>query len=993
MKLFFIPVLCASAALAQTITCSTGTYPKCTKPTVYTVNEGATATQISDLGYANAERGDEIRFVSGGTWTMAGNGLYFPRTVGTGSGYLTVTVTEQAKLPPDGTRITPAYIPLMATLQNTGSNYTMVIGGDHIKIRGIRFRPNPDQVPAINPITMSAPTPLMIGRVSNVDLSGGLVNRLNMVYPPIWEARLTASAAAGQNTITVDTTARLAPGMRVGFGNSGAYMSTDTQVIQEITGPTTFTTVNPLGAAHPALDYVRVVLEDVSLQPDDIIVQHCIFRDSTHLVPISRHIGAHSRQTLIRDNFFEDAFSRAADSQLISSRVGTGPLVIENNFMSGATENFMTGGDKPSINVHLESSLQRFNWFGKAPERDRIGPWRWINDPNRQGTGIVFAGKMVFPTADTNVSNKNWFIAKNTGYVGTSEPAFGSVAQGQTIQDGGVTWLKMGGNGYQKLIKNNWELKTGANITLQYNVLENYAPMNPWNTGQNKIINIKSLPEGCYSWNSTTPINEGKTSWPDCWQAKLDNINILNNVMITQAGGFLVVPSQFAKALPTGPITISGNLVVATEDPYDASISGNLIQTYAFFSLSNGSDPMNAAAGCTSGCGYLRSLDMGSFTIANNTFVDRNAASRYSSFFNMDAPACISGSVGLCGNNSVRANIMTSGWLGHPAGGAAGKAWTAGNTTDGGAQLAKFPCSGTSNCTSEQWDRNVIIGAPNTTSNWPSGTVLTNCPTAAACTPNYNYADAATGSVPLFRNVLAGKFAVTERHSWAKRKAAGGNDIGADTSQLPLIQGLTVTPTHQSVLFRWSVTQPIAHVPCVVEVHTSPDFDGDYRTASNTVVKGMYVGEMSQVATFHGQEADDNDRNTRSGLDRMLMVGHMVPLSPGTTYNYRLHCGGPIAQGTFTTTAPANGNVTQTISRLITDGSVRSMEVEYGTQYSRTADSMDGSSTVAAACESQQTCSVSFSVPKGSILYYRWRERNGAGMVVHSGNVSTVVAQ
>ena len=65
-----------------------------------------------------------------------------------GSGYLTITSTEHAKLPPHGVRITPVYRPLTAIFAGTsGGNLMFVSSGarpaNHIKIRGITFETVP----------------------------------------------------------------------------------------------------------------------------------------------------------------------------------------------------------------------------------------------------------------------------------------------------------------------------------------------------------------------------------------------------------------------------------------------------------------------------------------------------------------------------------------------------------------------------------------------------------------------------------------------------------------------------------------------------------------------------------------------------------------------------------------------------------------------------------------------------------------------------------
>ncbi|HYI92301.1 MAG TPA: hypothetical protein VEX68_02035, partial [Bryobacteraceae bacterium] len=195
------------------------------------------------------------------------------------------------------------------------------------------------------------------------------------------------------------------------------------------------------------------------------------------------------------------------------------------------------------------------------------------------------------------------------------------------------------------------------------------------------------------------------------------------------------------------------------------------------------------------------------------------------------------------------------------------------------------------------WGKNIIAGAPiegSYPSGYPSGTVLNLCPGNAACTTNWDFDHPLYGRV--FRNPNAGLFAVRETHAWAKRALPDGSDIGADVNQLPEIGDLRVTPTDRTVLFQWSLTSPILHIPCVVEVNDSPDFAGNY------------VGELSQISTYYRQDADDYAPYARHGNTRMITVGHSVPLNASTTYYYRLHCGGDTRRGEFTT--DAGGQVT-----------------------------------------------------------------------------------
>ena len=100
--------------------------------------------------FNDAHLGDKVLYTAGQEFIHGcGGGPRITRRPGTGT--LEVTTTEYAKLPNSGTRITPAYAPLMPTIRTRaaksgaqrGSNIFTFVGGprsaDHITLRGLRF--------------------------------------------------------------------------------------------------------------------------------------------------------------------------------------------------------------------------------------------------------------------------------------------------------------------------------------------------------------------------------------------------------------------------------------------------------------------------------------------------------------------------------------------------------------------------------------------------------------------------------------------------------------------------------------------------------------------------------------------------------------------------------------------------------------------------------------------------------------------------------------
>ena len=199
-------------------------------------------------------------------------------------------------------------------------------------------------------------------------------------------------------------------------------------------------------------------------------------------------------------------------------------------------------------------------------------------------------------------------------------------------------------------------------------------------------------------------------------------------------------------------------------------------------------------------------------------------------------------------------------------------------------------------------------------------------------------------------------------------RGTDGKDLGADTTQLPLIRDLTVTPTDRLALFTWSVTEPIRNIACVIEVSAGRDLS----TTINDLDPTRYVRP----------ETSDNDRLPKNDLSRALIVGANAVLASGTTYWYRLHCGGAFEQGSFTMLPPLTGNSTFSVSKQARSGSGNFVAVEWGTSYSRAADSISGGGVVTATCPARGACAATFEIPSGTVAYYRLQEYDANGQTI-----------
>jgi len=79
-----------------------------------------------------------------------------------------------------------------------------------------------------------------------------------------------------------------------------------------------------------------------------------------------RGIALHSGDTTVVNSYVADCKAIGQDSQAISGFNGPGPFVIENNYLEGATENFLLGGADPTIpNLVTTNVTFRHNYLRK----------------------------------------------------------------------------------------------------------------------------------------------------------------------------------------------------------------------------------------------------------------------------------------------------------------------------------------------------------------------------------------------------------------------------------------------------------------------------------------------------------------------------------------------------------------------------------------------------------------------------------------------------
>jgi hypothetical protein len=656
---------------------------------------------------------------------------------------------------------------------------------------------------------------------------------------------------------------------------------------------------------------------------------------------------------------------------MITGISGSGPVTISNNYLAGAvSENIMFGGDRNTLGSPVSNIAIRFNYLAHPPGEARTRRWSLLKEEGEP----VLRGRVVKPT----VNNGWYYIARKTGFIGETEPDWsGCTTAGCTVADGTVVWERFYASGTCGwCIKNNFELKSAANVTLAHNVFE-YM----WNASQRRTINIKSEQQSLYG----NPLFAN-----NCVPTLMGTVNT-NGTTVTANTGVFPWMANTVAVYGTNPMAITINGVAYTIASFDSATSLTLtssagVQSNAPFRY--GSDPAvrfcqaaltqnvnmshnivrNSASPFVINPGTNAHWGLtGGFTMRHNLFEktdptvwtneDGNSYQSSSGTSSLFFTPIVSGFV--MDHNTVLAT--NTGWalygetfaVTYPgdsvfSNNVFGKHVNGFYRSTEHTAMASQLCGG-STCPPGQWNRNVLIGANVSSYSASSGAVANLCPTSASCaSPKHEL---------LFRDFNNGKLDVKPATAFS-RTSSDGSDYGADMSQLPEIRDLSVTATDRLALFRYRVTQPISHISCVVEVSSMPDFTA-------------YAGELANIGNYPGQDSDNAAQSVRDGLQRMIVIGRNEPLTAGTQYYYRLHCGGDVRTGKFSTLAAVSGSMQRSFNFL--SPSTGTQTVYYGYGYSRATGEIEGAQTARAECVAGKSCAVMYNVDRGKLLYWRVR--------------------
>lgn len=141
--------------------------------------------------------------------------------------------------------------------------------------------------------------------------------------------------------------------------------------------------------------------------PNHIIVDRCYFHGS-FTSSVRRGMGFQGDYMAAVDSYFSEFHDQVnmSDSQAIATWCANGPLLLQNNFLSAAGENFMSGGSSCGI-------------AGVEPaDITVVGNWFWKDYTNWQGVGFIIKNLFELKKAnrvlvDGNVFDYSWAEAQS----------------------------------------------------------------------------------------------------------------------------------------------------------------------------------------------------------------------------------------------------------------------------------------------------------------------------------------------------------------------------------------------------------------------------------------------------------------------------------------------------------------------------------------------------------------------------------------------------
>ena len=636
----------------------------------------------------------------------------------------------------------------------------------------------------------------------------------------------------------------------------------------------------------------------------------------------------------VKNSYFGDGFYNGfVESHAIEMRTTAGPVTFTNNFITTASEPIFSGGAIPSYGTYLENGVTaQYNYLWR--------PWKYNGDPNqphaadyvtwaqgtlRQALGAVITnvsntGVLTIPSAPYLVQGSMLTITGVGGCTVANAPLWRiSILSGTTFQllnfPGCNSAYTSGGsiNEYAVTVcnKNLGEMKWATGVTWQYNMGENswynYNCQSQWNGFTDTLrptwdamgVVMSFTTANSLTWTGSYRIGSNNPG-DDTTHAFLGDIAVCVSMPTTgtechpissYSGASLITAVSFSAA-PGGTydawisytgsaklenVTLTHNVYKNVDTAYGAIgvafangvgdagygkthvFSQNLIYADSSYIVGRALINLMAAEADDSWSPY-------SYTLDHNTLYYPNGTSGWYLYAN--GTGCSS-----CSNPTKQPPFDTSAITNNLVGVSSTGNGISGDGTGNidGVALGYFTNSNIKN----NWFPGATVGAGSVgTGNTVSGNIVstwTDAFNGGAATRNFTVAAA----------------------SAAYHAGTDGASLGADMTQLPLIQNLVVTNNVLNFDLTSGINSYIKNTqPMTLEVSSNQNLQND-------------LGTYAVIATVDPVATAGADSSLRS--DVVLAGTHVTwPLNgvtPGTVYYGRIMGAGDTEQFSFTAVA------------------------------------------------------------------------------------------
>jgi hypothetical protein len=625
-----------------------------------------------------------------------------------------------------------------------------------------------------------------------------------------------------------------------------------------------------------------------SADVEDVVFDRCIVENPGWLTNIGFLLGSRGDRVDVINSYLQGAMKYNGEVQAITFLWGNHRIL--NNYIADVTgENVMFGGTAPSLATPKNKATNsgEFAYNSVVNHERRLRFRAWI--PNEW-----YFKNAVVRNAGTD------YITSSTCFDGAT---FGS----------GCTWTSTTSD---QVVKNNFECKNCADLMVHHNTFDGMWVSAQYESVVFKVANCpKDSGTGCQcppgfsgnvNVNGLDVTSADGNPLPFMFQSATSAITIngvamtiadfdltnQNHLLLASSGGTLTnVPYSWGNANCIGAymqnLTFENNIVVRSPQAWqivqlnesERQKVGNILARNNLFYEVDCDRWRRVDASCGNAkFGAVRITGMPPGVIFKNNTVFFNRSPHQAgvdvsgTFSCVGIPtgqgSCTTGSAAQ-GDTRFLNNIVSKGSTYMVFG-------ESPPANDTSSLSTKF-CQG--GCNAASFNGNILTGVA--LSGWPT-TTYNLCSSSASCTPDYTFVDPTRGK--LFEDYNGGFWKVAS--GW-NRAGAYAEHPGARWDSLPSILhpdtnaiGPKVTATSNSFTLTYNLTAPQRYIRCSVEAATSPDLDSG-------LVNSLDAAQFLQPG-----------HDTPGGLARSITV---TGLTSGTTYYFRLHCGGGFYEGSVTT--------------------------------------------------------------------------------------------